>query len=395
MSANPADQPQEPFWKWGGSGDELPGAKFLAARFPGWEQFTRWEWLPEELKAMQTRIVYIGVDGSHWELYGPCAGREGVVLEKEFLGPMGVPFEHRWSEGPYTVGSTLERTDIRKRPMSFGVVINPNANIRARLNAPTETVYRNTEARWHRAWSKRVHGWLGFFTRSTGWRWLKVLLDGGSQETLGMDPTAFRNNMRQATMNVVAADPYMYKRAFVSRTTGFDPDQPKVPVQNQGSTHKPWDWLLNPNQPPTMVHTSQVRIVNRGQVSVWPRYIVSGTGRCWIQDGMTDTMVPCPELYESDGYMLVDTDPTARTFTTSKEPVDTAFYRFARQVEILDYFPALADLGEKGLPAWRRSNGARFQSSIPRETATTIRLYSDNPDAKVTALVPQKYETGW
>lgn len=383
------------YHEWGGEAPDDAAGRYWAHKATDWQQYLKWEHLPWPLGDESTHVMYIGVDGSKWHLAGPRAGYEGAALEKEFLGPMGVPFEQRWSEGPYTVGSILERTDIRKRPLSFGVVISPNGNAKARLNVPSETVYRNTEARWQRAWSAKVHGWLGFFTRSTGWRWLKVVLDGGNEATLSMDPTAFRNNMRQVTMNVVAADPYAYKRAFVSKTVGFDPDAPLVPVQNQGSTFKPWDWLLNPEQEPEMVHLTQVRIVNRGQIPVWPRFLVTGPGRTWIQDGVTDTMVPCPELYPSDGYLMVDTDPTARTFVTSKEPVDNVFYRFLRQVEILDYFPGLADLGDNGLPAWRRANGARFASEIPRETVATIKIYTDNPATKVTALVPQKYETAW
>lgn len=383
------------YHEWGGPADPAAKDRYWGIKATDWEQYTHWNHLPEALKANHIRIAYIGVDGSYWELAGPRAGYEGVVLEKEFLGPLGVPFEHKWTEGPYLIGSIRERTDYRKRPMSFGVVINPNSNIRAKYNIPSELVYFDTEARWQRAWSKEVHGWLGAWTRATGWRWFKVILDGGSQQTVGMDPTAFGNNMRRANVNIVSGDPYAYRTAFVSEPVGFDPDQPLVEVLHQGSTFKPLDWLLHPDGEPQMVHQSHVRGVNRGQIEAWPKYLVTGPGQTWIQDGVSDVMVPCPKLYASDGFMMVDTDPEARTFTTSKEPVDNVFYRFARQVEILEYFPGLADLGDNGLPAWRRANGARFATPIPRETEFTTRLYTDNPNTKVTVLVPQRYENAW
>lgn len=396
---NPADnQIQPPFYRWGGNANELAGAVFAAVKFPGWEQFTRWEWLPEELKNMETNLLYIGVDGSKWHLAGNHRGREGAVLESELMGAMSVPFDHRFSEGPYLIGSRLERTDIKRRTQSFGVILNPNANVRARLNISTETIYRNTEARWQRAWSKTQHGWLGYFTRSTGWRWLKVILDGGATpETMKKDPVAFGNNMRQVTMNVVSPDPYAYKKMFRSKTVGFDATKPKVTVGGEGSLFTTLEDFLTDGIEalPTQAWLTHVQYVNKGQIDGWPKFIISGTGTAWIQDGLTQNLVRCPEIYSGDGFLMVDTDPTARTFTTSKEPVDNVFYRFARQAEILDYLPLLHDLGDQGLPAWRRTRGQRFASIIPREKEVTTAVYHTNPEAKVTAFMPQKYETAF
>jgi hypothetical protein len=68
------------------------------------------------------------------------------------------------------------------------------------------------------------------------------------------------------------------------------------------------------------------------------KFLVSSPGRAWIQDGPNGRMIELPLLTPSDGTVLVDTDPTARTLTAATDPVDPLFYRIARNSQLLDFF---------------------------------------------------------
>jgi hypothetical protein len=92
-------------------------------RHPGWQRFTSWDDLGpwgQQLRARETKIVYLSPDGRRlWRLAGSWRGAEGVVLDQKLQGSMHVPFEQRYSAGPYMIGEELERTDYRKRVMNL------------------------------------------------------------------------------------------------------------------------------------------------------------------------------------------------------------------------------------------------------------------------------------
>jgi hypothetical protein len=100
-------------------------------------------------------------------------------------------------------------------------------------------------------------------------------------------------------------------------------------------------------------------------------------------------MVQLPTLQESDGYVLVDTDPANRTLTGTSDPVDNIFYSVIRQSRILDFF--LHDIDALGLPVWRRANGLQFKSQIPPRTIANITVKHDNPTGAITVMIPQRY----
>jgi hypothetical protein len=103
-------------------------------------------------------------------------------------------------------------------------------------------------------------------------------------------------------------------------------------------------------------------------------------------------MVPLPLLSPSDGEVLVDTDPTARTLTATKDPVDPLFYRIARNSQFLDFF--LHDITDQGLPVWRRFND-RFTTPWPAKSTLRIKVRHSQGGGKVVALVPQKFDKGY
>lgn len=72
--------------------------------------------------------------------------------------------------------------------------------------------YRMLEQRWWASWSEKEDGWLGVFTRTHGWRWLRVRLAEAPKTAFELDPAAFENNFMQWDMTIVAAKPHWAKR---------------------------------------------------------------------------------------------------------------------------------------------------------------------------------------
>jgi hypothetical protein len=132
-----------------------------------------------------------------------------------------------------------------------------------------------------------------------------------------------------------------------------------------------------------------ITIANRGNLPAQPKFLYTGPGRAWVQDGMTTKMVPLPTLSAADGYVQVDTDPAERTFKSSTEPVDNVFYQLIRQSQILDFL--LHDVAALGLPVWRRANGIRFLSEIPPRTVANLKVRHDHAGGQVIVLMPQRF----
>jgi len=314
------------------------------------------------LKAEATRWVYIGPDGSWWDLEGRDAGKQGVRLSQGLQGAYHLPFEQLLTEAAYQVGSTYERTNINKRVINLGVVIgarNPTLKM-------TSDAYRHIEANWWNAWPYDTPGWLGCHTRFGGWRWAAVQLAKPVDTTVKMDPAAMQNNVQQWDMQIMAVNPWYAKRTLVETWKAH----PETVAQNG-------------------FDEETITIANRGHLAAYPLFIYTGPGRAWVQDGMTNKLVALPVLSAADKYGLVDTDPAHRTLTGAVDPVDNIFYQFIRSSKVLDFF--LHDLEALGLPLWRRANGIRFTSPIPPKTVANLRVRHDTAGGSVTVLLPQRF----
>jgi hypothetical protein len=342
---------------------------------PGWRRFTNWNDLGrngEALRSVQTKWVYIHPSNNRlWHLAGPGRGREGVVLAKELEGAMHPEFEIRYSEGPYLVGAIAERVDWRKRTISLGVVIQPNLN-HQRPEEPNPFSYRLIEDAWWSSWSESVPGYLGSFTRTHGWRWLKVTLGEASKTSVSMDPVAHGNNSMQWNMVLHAPWPFYAKRSL-TRTWKADPSL----VNDDGVCH------------------GIIKCANRGTWESWPKYLIKGHGDVTIQDGTEGKMVTLPRFFPSDGdFMLIDTDPTKRTITTEKDPVDDQLYKFLRNSQLLDIL--LNDATSSRLPAQRRiPGGVGFSGKVETRTVANIKVTHTNPYGSVTCVMPQHYRMAW
>lgn len=354
-------------------------------RHPGWQRFTNWYDLGpygEQLRARQTKRVYLNADGSHlWNLAGTWKGTQGVILDEKTQGFMHVPFEQRYSGGPYMIGEELERTDYRKRVMNLGVIIAPHVNYLARKRFPdTEFAYRMLEEKWWADWPENYRsptGFWGEFTRTHGWRWIRVRQGEHNDQTIDLDPVAYGNNAQAWSMTIHGQFPFYSKRPFTAVWRN-DEANAQINGRNHGRIH----------------------VVNRGDWPQWVKFIVEGStaheGDCTIQDGVTDRMVGMPRIFPSDGMILVDTDPSKRTLTGEHDPVDNVLYKIIRNSEIADYLIGDLTSADSGLPVGRRMpGGIGFVSQIPPHTDAHIKVTHTNPAAKITAYVPQWFKMGY
>jgi hypothetical protein len=355
------------------------------SRYPGWQRFTAWTDLGpwgKQLRGQQTKHVYVSPDGNRlWNLAGSWKGKEGIVLDQKLAGSMHIPFEHRYSAGPYMIGEELERTDYRKRVINLGVIIAPHVNLLARRRFPdNEFSYRMLEEKWWSDWPENYRspaGFWGTFTRTHGWRWIRVRLGEHNDQALDLDPVAYGNNAQAWSMTIHGQFPFYSKRPF-TRVWRNDAENAQVNGRNHGI----------------------LPVVNRGDWPQWPKFIVEGSttheGDITIQDGVTERMVPLPRIYPSDGMILVDTDPSKRTLMGEHDPVDNVLFKIIRNSEILDYLLGDLTAADSGIPVGRRMpGGIGFTSQIPPKSVAHIKVTHTNPAAKITTLVPQWYRMGW
>lgn len=333
---------------------------------------TRWETLPPELNSSATRWVYIGPDGSWWDLAGPRAGRQGVQLSEELQGAVHLPFEHLLTEGAYQMGATYERSNVNKRIIKLGAMIGSKTR---QLNAHQ---FDMVSSRWWEAWPMGIPGWLGAHTWLGGWRWIPVMEADPSITSQKKDPKYAKNNTMVWDMSLLAVRPWYSKRIVMETFT--------AQAANFRSGH--------------MYDEKTIAIANRGNMPQWIKFEATlppgvKKGRAWVQDGMLGDQ-PLKAIPSETGWftdtespILIDSDESARTLIASNDPIDNDFYRGLRANKIVEFIfqDLLGDpLGE---PLWQRANGIRFTSMIPPRTVANIKVRHDTPGGTITVMCPQ------
>ena len=319
--------------------------------------------IPRHLRYGHTRWVYEGPNGLHWDLSGRSEGKQGARLVETLAGAYHMPFEHLLTESAYEVGATYERTNYLKRSIHWAVVLGGRQY--------TSLAYSMIENNWWDSWREETPGWLGCITPFGGIRWASVQVEKAIESPMKKDPRYAGNNVMVWDMNIMALKPWYARRMLIDKWTA---NADAVAAQGYDET----------------VFT----IANRSELPVWPMFIYTPPGRCWVQDGMTSRMQELPLITNKDGYVLVQTDPAERTLSASKDPVDELFYDliadFARQSRILDLF--LHDLTSLELPVWRRQPGIRFTSQIPPRTVANLRVRHNTAGGTVVCMIPQRYK---
>jgi hypothetical protein len=316
------------------------------------------ESFPEYLAALNTVMVYIDPNSNTFHLNGPLAGREGVRIGEQMQGEQHIPFTQVLIEGAFQKGATIQRTNVEKRLINFRVQIGgPGMN---------NYTYRMCEERWWAGQIEDQPGWLGVFTRLSGWRWIQVWPYRTINTTQAQDPVAYGNNFAMWDIDWIAPFPYYAKpavwRQWSAQTAG--------PKNSDG------------------YYSGNLVLANRGDVESHIYYLVSGAGLCKVQDNNSDSMVTLPEIFSTDGVVLCNTDPGQRTMTAQNDPQDNAFFKIARASNVLNFF--LAGVADAGEPIWQRAY-TRFLYATPPATATHFTVWHTNHNATITAVLPQYF----
>ena len=363
---------------------------------------TIFQMLPAEWQNMGTKVVYIGVDGSFWNLNGNYAGKEGLTLAPKMTGFMHTPFKSIFSEGPYQVGAIYERTDYLKRQINLGVQV--GVAYCGGADASTWR-YRMLEQKWWRAWSASQDGYLGCYTRTHGWRFLRVRLAEEPKTPFELDPAAFNNNFMQWDLVIVALQPYWTARMLTATwtnngTTGTDVATIEYLLENVVNQFLgalgllslvPGDGLL---QPGSNVGKYTFSIWNNGDQAAWPKFLVScpNGGQVWIQDGIGGNMIPLPLIQASTGTALIDTDPTTRALTAATDPTDTLLNQILSNSQLLEII--LDATGNSDKPLWQQFQYF-FTTPVPASTQANLTVYNSDPDGSVTVLMPQLFDKAY
>lgn len=312
---------------------------------------------PEYLAALNTVIMYIDPLGNTFHLNGPLAGMEGVQLGEQLQGEQHFPFEQVLIEGAFQQGATIQRTNRTKRLINFRVKIGgSNMNNYA---------YRMCEERWWAGQIEDQPGWLGVFTRLSGWRWTQVWPYKTIDTAIAQDPVAYGNNFATWDINWISENPHYNKPAVYST---WNASRGQTPVNG--------------------FYTGHVALANRGDLESHVYYLISGAGTCMLQDNNSTSMVTLPVIEPTDGVILCNTDPAERTLIASNDPIDNIFYQITRASGILNFF--LSGIAEAGEPIWKRGY-TRFLYTMPPQTSTHFNVAHTNPNATITAILPQRY----
>lgn len=333
--------------------------------------------LPYRLRGMNTHAIYLAPDGTRMlNLAGPNAGREGCRFATQVKGDQQWPFEHVLTNSPYVMGAILERTNIPQREYNVGIVIGSHAP------PMTEYQYRMAEDNFWATQDENNDGWLGVYTRFSGWRFDPVRPGKSVETPQKLDSTAYGNNASQWDIQWLATRPYFTKpalyRTFQSSEAGAPTPPPAGPImalidELVGDTYY---WGTLP-------------IANRGDLPSYVTYYVSSPGQAIVQDNDSARLVPLPFTMKSRGTYMCDTEPGHRTLTAADDPQDNLLFDLIRQSMILDFF--LAGIANEGLPLAMTFNN-RFIYQIPPKTVCHFTVGHSDPAGVIVAAVSQRYK---
>jgi hypothetical protein len=318
--------------------------------------------VPYPLQAMETVMVFIDNAGNVTHLNGPLAGREGVRLHQNLQGEQHLFFEQVLTESAYQFGATIERVNYLARKINMRVYIG-----RPGMNNIT---YRACEDRWWAGQDEINGGWFGVFTRYSGWRWIQVWPMKTVETTQKMDPVAYDNNQAVWDINWISPIPYYSTPAFMT-----DP------------------WLARKAGAPDKdgFYHGTLAIPNMADIGSYVEYLLTDcAGEVWVQDNIGDRSVQVNPIYDTDGQVTVDTDPTRKTLVSENDPHPDEFYKLLRATGLVNFLLSpSATLSSE--PIWLRQY-IRFLYPVPPKTIAHLHVKASNPDAQIVAKLTQRWK---
>jgi hypothetical protein len=312
--------------------------------------------LPSPIQGLDTEVIHIAPNGNITHLNGPGRGQEGVAIAQQLQGEQQLPFEQVITESAFQWGATIERTNYPKRVISLRVAI---------FGANTYS-YQLCDNRWWEGQDETQDGWLGVYTRFSGWKWIPVRPMETVDTTQALEPAAYQNNMAIWDIKWICERPWYSKPTLVGQWSA------------QGS---PQDSAGN--------YYGTVALANQADMQTYVEYLVNGAGTATVQDNNSNTLVTLPPLFASDGPSLCDTDPQNRTLTAASDPIDNLFYQYLRSSTVLSFL--LSNEGDQGEPWWQRGY-VRFTNAVPPQTVVQFTVKHTNPNGTVTVMLPQRWK---
>jgi hypothetical protein len=390
----------------GGADDELPWA---VGPPNGETDFYR---IDTRLQALATRIILIGVpdpliggNRRWWELSGKYAGAQGLMCGEQFAGLMHSPFDLKIESGAYEVGGTWERTDWNPKTMSLSAMVNAKVG-------PTDSFsYRMLEQNWWSSWDTDSDSWLGVYTRTHGWRFIPVRLANVTKTAFEIDPAENNNCFMEWDMDIVALYPFYAKRSI--QQTWVNPSATSTSwnlivdtiesvlttlIADLGPLAQGSSQVLANALPGRKVGSNVFSIANRGSFGAYPKYVVSPPGIAWIQNGWnadgSPQMLQLPLLTPEDGFLLVDTDPDARTLQCVTDPVDPLFMQILQNSSLLEVL--LGPEINSTKPIWQQFKFSFTEAAmVPPRTVANLTAWHSNEGGTITCIMPQTYKMAW
>jgi hypothetical protein len=339
----------------------IPAATFLTPNVLATYQTI--EDVPYVLQAMETVMMYISWTGNVYHLNGPNAGLEGVVFFENLAGEHHLFFEQVTVEGAYQFGGFITRQNYLMRRINFRVFIGrPGMN---------NIAYRMCEDRWWTDQDEVNGGWLGVFTRFSGWRWIRVFPAKTVESTQKRDPVAYDNNQAVWDIDWLAPSP-MYSKPAVTSDNGVASQA--GPADADGFYH------------------GIIAIPNRADMANYVRYLITGanSGTCIVQDNNSTNMVTLPPIETTDGDVLVDTNPIVKPIIAQNDPADDNFFALNNAAQVLGFFLQGATIPAQSA-TWLRGY-IRFLYVTPPNSVVQLHVMHNNPNAQIAAQMPLWYK---
>jgi hypothetical protein len=328
------------------------------------------------LQGLGTSTVMIAPNGSLFNLAGPGKGKQGVRFTTQVMGDQQWPIQQVITNSPYIMGADINRANVPERKFEFGVVIGSQAP------PMTEYQYRMAEDNWWASQDENNDGWLGFYTRFSGWRWIPVRPFETVKTPQKMDSAAYGNNASMWDISWIAARPYFTKVALWDTfQSALAPAPTPAPDALLGGLI---DQLIG-----NEYYWGTIPLCNRGNLPSYATFYVSSPGQAIVQDNLSNRLVPLPETTASRGTYMCDTEPGKRTLTADDDPHDNLLFDLIRQSTVLNFF--LSGIANQGLPLQLTWNN-RFIYAIPPRTEVQLTVGHSHPNGVITAMVPQRYK---